>query len=113
MAIYYIEDKNGVCFSEDGKRRFTRLQRKKAYQFLISPEAKGGRFFRASNDPDTGEKLYAEIPAQQITSARRLDRREQYVEDCKKESGLTIISTNASNEEMLADEELIVDETVV
>lgn len=113
MAIYYIEDENGTYFSEDGKRRFRRLRGREAYRFLRSPQAIGMRFFKADNDAETDEELYVEIPPSQIAKTRRIERREQYVDDCKVDSELTVISSSAPvGDEMEMGEELIADETI-
>ena len=44
MKIVYIEDENGEVFSEDKKRRFTRLVGTEAYEYLKSAEGKNKVF---------------------------------------------------------------------
>ena len=46
MKIVYIEDENGEVFSEDKKRRFTRLVGTEAYEYLKSAEGKNKVFFK-------------------------------------------------------------------
>ena len=36
MSIYYIENENGTYLSEDGKRKFIKLEGEKAYEYLSS-----------------------------------------------------------------------------
>lgn len=113
MASYYIEDKNGTYFSEDGKRRFRKLRGREAYRFLRSPQATGMRFFKADNDAETDEELYVEIPLSKITEMRRIERREQYVDDCEEESEFSVISSSVPvGDEMETGEELIADPSV-
>ena len=55
IKIYYIEDKNGKYVSEDGTRRFTKLEGREAYAFLKTPKGKKKRFMRISSIEDNEE----------------------------------------------------------
>lgn len=116
MSIFYIEDKNGNCFSADGKRRFIRLKGKAAYDYLKSPNGRGKRFYRLSAEEETEEDVFIEIPSSKIGHIRKAERRTQYVADCKKESGRYEISLYAleanDHGERCTGEELIGDSSI-
>ena len=56
MKIVYIEDENGEVFSEDKKRRFTRLVGTEAYEYLKSAEGKNKVFFKTDTEEESGYK---------------------------------------------------------
>ena len=55
MKIVYIEDENGEVFSEDKKRRFTRLVGTEAYEYLKSAEGKNKVFFKTGTEEESGD----------------------------------------------------------
>lgn len=91
MKIYFIESENGTLFSADKKRRFIRLIGKEAFLYLNSDEGKKKRFFKTESENDGGDEIFIEIPPTKIRDARKPERREQYVNDCKKESDIETI----------------------
>ena len=120
MSIYYIEDKNGTFLSPDGKRRFIKLESKEAYEYLKKPECKGKRFFRTSTEEKDGEFVYVEIPPDKVKSARKLQRRAQYVMECIKKSGLKTVSfyeylprEELTREEMLSDIDVNIEDDTI
>lgn len=110
MSIYYIENENGTYLSQDGKRKFIKLEGKEVYELLKKPEYKDKRFFRTSTEEKDGESVYIEIPPDKVKSARKLQRRAQYVMECIKKSGIKTVSLyeylpreELAREEMLSD----------
>ena len=60
MKIVYIEDENGEVFSEDKKRRFTRLVGTEAYEYLKSAEGKNKVFFKTDTEEESGDLVLVE-----------------------------------------------------
>ncbi len=120
MSIFYIEDENGTYLSEDGKRKFIRLESKEAYEYLKKTECKGKRFFRTSTEERDGEFVYVEIPPDKVKSARKLQRRAQYVMECIKKSGIKTVSIyeylpseELTREEMLSDIDVNIEDDTI
>ena len=108
MKIYFIESENGTLFSADKKRRFIRLIGKEAFLYLNSDEGKKKRFFKTESENDGGDEIFIEIPPTKIRDARKPERREQYVNDCKKESDIeTIYISDIEVDDGITGEELI------
>lgn len=116
MKIYYAKNSNGNYLSADGKTRYVKLYGKAAYAYLRSDEGKLKRFVKIS-DSDNSDDIYLEIDTGSIPPFRVDERREQYVRDTKRESGICVISIyaceghgddddKASGEELIADESL-------
>lgn len=114
MKIFYAKNSNGNYLSADGKTRYVKLYGKAAYAYLRSDEGKLKRFVKIS-DSDNSDDIYLEIDTGSIPSFRVDERREQYVRDIKRESGICVISIyaceghgddddKASGEELIADE---------
>ena len=70
MKIVYIEDENGEVFSEDKKRRFTRLVGTEAYEYLKSAEGKNKVFFKTGTEEESGDLVLVEAPDNQKASVR-------------------------------------------
>lgn len=112
MKIVYIEDENGEVFSEDKKRRFTRLVGTEAYEYLKSAEGKNKVFFKTDTEEESGDLVLVEAPDNQKASVRSFLNHEYYVGSLQNESGYTTISiceletddAELSGEEMIADE---------
>lgn len=111
--IFYIEDPDGMYVSDDGKRRFTRLEGKEAYDFLKSPAGKGRRFMKLKDlDGDEYEdEASFEVHRENRESFRRYERRGQYVSDTKKERKFKVISLNfVEPDDEDAEEHFIIDD---
>lgn len=120
MPVYYIENENGTYLSEDGKRKFIKLEGKEAYVFLKKPECKGKRFFRTSTEEKNGEFVYVEIPPDKVKSVRKLQRRAQYVMECIKKSGIKTVSIyeylpseELTREEILSDIDVNIEDDTI
>lgn len=113
LSIYYIENENGDYFSTDRKRRFIRLSGKEAYKYLKSKEGSGKRFYRLNAEDEREENIFVEVPSSIVSVIRKDERRNLYISDCKKESGLIETSLYAVEEsergERCTGEELISD----
>ena len=117
MAIYYYEDQNGKYRSYASARRFSRVSGKEAYIYLKSAEGKAKRFMKANDYEDGGDEVFVEIPAEYIKNYRQDERRKQYVNDIRENTGFTEISLYAMQgdgnpNDLLSGEELIADESV-
>lgn len=119
IKIYYIEDKNGKYVSEDGTRRFTKLEGREAYTFLKTPKGKKKRFMRISSIEDN-EEINIEVPSKEIKDFRKYERRNQYTVDNEKECPFTFVSLCFAEcgedevpEEELADDGVNVEEEVL
>lgn len=91
MKIVFIEDVNGEFFSEDKKRRFTRLVGAEAYEYLKSAEGKSKHFYRTQTEEQDGDMVLVEVPLSKVKDVRKEQRHEQYVADCIKEKDFTLI----------------------
>lgn len=116
MKIYYAKNSNGNYLSADGKTRYVKLYGKAAYAYLRSDEGKLKRFVKIS-DSDNSDDIYLEIDTGSIPSFRVDERREQYVRDIKRESGICVISIYAceghgDDDDKVSGEELIADESI-
>ena len=117
MAIYYYEDQNGKYRSYANARRFSRVSGKEAYAYLKSAEGKAKRFMKANDYEDGGDEVFVEIPVEYIKDYRQDERRKQYVNDIRENTGFTEISLyamqgNGNPDDLLSGEELIADESV-
>lgn len=107
MSIYYIEDKNGDYFSADKKRRFIRLTGKQAFIYL--KQHRGKRFYKTTTEEENGEKVFIEIPPDKVKQSRRDERHEQYVDDCKNEADIQVVSLNDS---VSPDNDVLIEESI-
>ena len=114
MKIFYAKNSNRNYLSADGKTRYMKLCGRAAYAYLRSDEGKLKRFVKIS-DSDNSDDIYLEIDTGSIPSFRVDERRERYVRDIERESGICVISIyaceghgddddKASGEELIADE---------
>lgn len=94
MKTYYFLDPNGSLTSEDGKTRYKALNGPKAYEFLKSEEGKNRRVVKISDEDDPDE-IFLEVAESLIPFARQGERREQYVDDNKKDSGIIEVPLDA------------------
>lgn len=94
MKIYYVEDKNGRYASADGSRRFTKLEGKAAYEFLMSPQGKERRFMKLTNTENDDDEINVEVSSEEMKAFRTYERRQQYVADNEKEKSYIVISLN-------------------
>ena len=62
MKIYFVEDENGMYYSEDRSRRFRKLTGEEAYSFLSSGIGKTKRFMKINDSEDGGDDVYFEVP---------------------------------------------------
>ena len=120
MKIFYIEDQNGKYASEDGSRRFTRLEGTAAYEFLRSPMGQGRRFMKLANIDSDEDEINIEVNSNVMKSFRMYERREQYISDNAREKPYTIISLSYAEcddeeypEESLPDEDVNIEEEVL
>ncbi len=115
MKIYYVKNENGKYLSADGKTSYSKICGRAAYTYLKSDEGKCKRFVKIS-EVDEIDEVFIEINAESIPAFRKDERREQYVRDSKRESGIIVISIyacegqgddddRASGEELIADED--------
>jgi DNA-directed RNA polymerase sigma subunit (sigma70/sigma32) len=113
MKVYYIEDENGKYASEDGSRRFTKLEGKVAYEFLKSPTGQGRRFMKLVNTDGGEDEINIEVHHNEIKTFRKYERHDQYVSDVASIWGREVLSLDykeTSDGEMLS--EVIEDESV-
>lgn len=113
MKIFYIEDQNGKYASEDGSRRFTRLEGTAAYEFLRSPLGQGRRFMKLANIDSDEDEINIEVNSNVMKSFRMYERREQYVTDVANTWGYEVLSLDyeeTADGEMLS--EVVADEDV-
>jgi DNA-directed RNA polymerase sigma subunit (sigma70/sigma32) len=113
MKIFYIEDQNGKYASEDGSRRFTRLEGTAAYEFLRSPMGQGRRFMKLANIDSDEDEINIEVNSNVMKSFRMYERREQYVTDVANTWGYEVLSLyyeETADGEMLS--EVVADEDV-
>jgi len=112
MSIFYVENENGTYLSQDGKRKFEKLTGKKAYEYLKSKRGTGLRFFKTYTEEEDGVPVYVQIAPDKVKIARTVERREQYVGDCKEDSGIQMYSFDRifRNGEELSGEEIFCDE---
>ena len=94
MKTYYFLDPNGQFTSEDGKTRYRALNGPKAYEFLKSEEGKNRRVVKISDEEDP-DQVFMEVAESLIPFARQGERREQYVDDNKKDAGIIELSLDA------------------
>ncbi len=112
MIIFYVESKNGNYSSENGNRRFDKLTGQKVFDFLKSEAGKGRRFMKVNDDGELN-KVYVEVPSEQVRAIRKDERHKQYLSDCRNASGYVVISLYAaemSKDDCSSGEELIADE---
>lgn len=116
MKTYYVKNNNGNYLSEDGKTRYKKLCGRAAYTYLRDDEGKHKRFVKISDAGDFDE-VFIEIDTDSISTFRVDERREQYMRDTKKESGIYVISIYAcegqgNDDDKVSGEELIADESI-
>lgn len=116
MKIYYVKNSNGKYLSADGQTRYEKFCGRAAYTYLKSNEGKHKRFAKISDADDLNE-VFLEIDTDSIPTFRVDERREQYVRDTKKESGICVISIYAcegqgDDDDKVSGEELIADESI-
>ena len=111
MKTYYFLDPNGPLTSEDGKTRYKALNGPKAYGFLKSEEGKNRRVVKISDEDDSNE-IFLEVAESLIPFARQGERREQYVDDNKKNAGIIEVSLDAPIGEGDSDDDLTLLEMV-
>lgn len=111
MKTYYFLDPNGQITSEDGKTRYKALNGPKAYEFLKSEEGKNRRVVKISDEDDPDE-IFLEVAESLIPFARQGERREQYVDDNKKNAGIIEVSLDAPIVEGDSDDDLTLLEMV-
>ena len=112
MIIFYVESKNGNYSSENGDRRFDKLTGQKVFDFLNSEAGKGRRFMKVNDDGELN-KVYVEVPREQVRAIRKDERHKQYLSDCRNASGFIVVSiydTELCREDCSSGEELIADE---
>ena len=119
MKIYYIEDPNGKYTSADGSRRFTKLESKDAYEFLMSPQGRDRRFMKLVNAEGEEDEINIEVHTDKMKAFRTYERREQYIADNSKANPYTVTSMSCAEcedeeypGESLADEDVNVEEEV-
>ena len=126
MKTFFFEDENGQFFSANGKRRFIKLNgnearillkedrergiRHRFLKFIIELPAndEGDRITEDSPDPII-EIVFIEVPKGSEKSHRTEERREQYISQCEKESGMETVSLYAPLKEY---EDLTLEETI-
>ena len=97
--IYYIEDPNGTIMSENGQRRFRKLEGTKAYEFLNTPEGKACRFMKVCDYEESDDEVFIEVSSENMKDFRKYERREQYVSDTIKSNEYVLVSMNAMEKE--------------
>ena len=111
MIIFYVENANGNYSSENGNRRFDKLTGQKVFDFLRSEAGKGRRFMKVNDDGELN-KVYVEVPSEQVRAIRKDERHKQYLSDCRNASGFIVVSiydTEMCREDCSSGEELIAD----
>lgn len=108
---YYIEDKNGAYFSEDGKKRWSKLTGKELYEFLQTERGKNAFFYEYVNEQ--GIRVGFEIRDEKIESnCKASKRRTQYVNDINAKYNYIVVPYDyiatddgeSSGDEVIADE---------
>lgn len=115
MSTYYIVDENGEYLSYDKTKRYRRLSGAQLYRYLISPEAKGKRFYY-DEETDVGIEITPEL----VPEFRKEERRKQYISDTEKEYPYDCIflyqmelSDGISGEDIIPDATVNVEETAI
>ena len=88
---YYIEDPNGTIMSENGQRRFKKLEGTKAFEFLNTPEGKACRFMKVCDYEETDDEVFIEVPSENMKDFRKYERREQYIADTIRDNEYMIL----------------------
>ena len=117
---FYIENSNGTILSENGLRRFKKIDGKEVYEFLKTPEGKARRFMKLNSSVDPEGEIFIEMQTDKIRAFRKYERHEQYVADILKTNEYIIVSINAldkdgeeGNEECIADDDVNVESEVI
>lgn len=116
MKIYFIEDENGMYYSEDCSRRFSKLTGEEAYNFLRSEIGKTKRFMKVNDSEDGSDDVYFEVPKKNEKEFRKYERRKQYIADNKRDSTVEVYSFEEIDEnweEIMVDDSVDVEEEVV
>lgn len=110
MKIFFIEDEDGKYCSENGKRRFIRLEGKAAYNYLS--EHKGLHFYRTVSAEKNGDKIFVEIPKKRNKEYERELNREKYLLRVKKRCEIKeiIFSSPVTRDGKMTVEDLLDDE---
>ncbi len=96
---FYFEDPNGTILSEDGKRKFKKMDGKSGYEFLRTEEGKGRRFIELVDPEDENNILKIEVPGFGMKAFRQDERHEQYVTDTVRNSDYSLLSLNYEGNE--------------
>ena len=108
---YYIEDKNGAYFSEDGKKRWTKLTGRDLYEFFQTERGKKACFYEYVNEK--GVLVGFEVCDAESASEIRVSKRHtQYVNDINAKYNYIVVSYDyiatedgeSSGDEVIADE---------
>lgn len=87
---YYIEDKNGAYFSEDGKKRWTKLTGRDLYEFFQTERGKKACFYEYVNEK--GVLVGFEVCDAESASEIRVSKRHtQYVNDINAQYKYTVV----------------------
>lgn len=100
MSItFYIEDPSGTILSEDGQRRFKKMDGKSGYEFVHTAGGKGRRFIELVDPENEDFILKVEVPNYCIKNFRKDERHEQYVADMAKTYDYSTLSLNSAENE--------------
>ena len=116
MKIYFVEDENGIYYSEDRARRFRKLSGEEAYSFLKSEIGKTKRFMKINDSDDSGDDVYFEVPKKSEKEFRKYERRNQYIADNRRDSTVGVYSFEEIDEnweEIMVDDSVNVEEEIV
>ena len=116
MIVYYLDNENGVYFSPNKTKKYAKLSDEAGYEYMIASQKEGRRFIKINSYSVDGEDVFIELTEDMISTFRSAERREQYVSDSKKESGIIDISIYAmegtgDDYDLISGEELIADES--
>lgn len=114
MTVYYLDHENGVYISPSKTKKYSKLADKAGYEYMIATQKEGKRFIKINSYSEDGEDVFIELTEDMISAFRSVERREQYVADSKKESGIIDISIYAmegrgDDFDLISGEELIAD----
>lgn len=95
MKSFFYRDPNGTIPSDDGKVMYSCIKGKQIHEFFKNEENRKRRFIKATAEDDTDE-MWFEVDTVFVREARKEERREQYVSDEKRKSGIQFVSLEST-----------------
>ena len=91
MKTFYIRDPQGSYTSYDGKVMYRPITGKQIHEFF-KKDANRAKYFVCASEEEDLDEIWFEVDPAKVSIALRAKRREQYVRDQKKLSGIEEIS---------------------